>query len=309
MMDRRIVSLLLCLTLVLSVVPFMSAAAAEEVGLNPPPEWWGMSRTAFTSAYKDEQFTEIEVDKTKALVLPGIEFTGDLTLDMVFRFAEKEAGKSWYGLSEIVYLTPLTGKKFTDSQLKTYFKDLQKILVNQNGKASKTGTDEAVWELDDVTVTLAVKAYRKLNGSSNKTVGVTYTRGAAAADTEKTKTSAGTRSARGVKSGALKAAVQVTCNDYNHVGDKWTYAYYVNGTKVTDGKSFTFNVGDEVAFKAVITEEDSTPDVGENTVTRVITEKDLQEGFKQRFTVSVTENGGRYNGSTARFTVTFSFTK
>ena len=131
----------------------------------------------------------------------------------------------------------------------------------------------------------------------------------AAADTEKTKTSAGARSARGAKSGALKAAVQATCGDYNHVGDKWTYAYYVNGTKVTDGKSFTFNVGDEVAFKAVITEEDSTPDVGENTVTRVITEKDLQEGFKQRFTVSVTENGGRYNGSTARFTVTFSFTK
>ena len=69
MMDRRIVSLLLCLTLVLSAVPFLSAAAAEDVGLNPPPEWWGMSRTAFTSAYKDEQFTEIEEGETVRFAL------------------------------------------------------------------------------------------------------------------------------------------------------------------------------------------------------------------------------------------------
>lgn len=308
MMDRRIVSLALCLMFVFSALPCISSARAEDVGLNPPPEWWGMSRTAFTSAYKDEKFTEIEVDKTKALVLPGVAFTKDLTLDMVFRFAEKEAGKSYYGLSEIVYLTPLTGKKFTDDQLKAYFKDLQKILVTQNGRANRSNADEAVWEKEDVTVTLAVKAYRKLNGSSNKTVGVTYTR-AAAAETDKTKTSSGSRGARNVKSGTLKAAVQATCGDYNHVGDKWTYAYYVNNAKVTDGKSFTFNVGDEVTFRAVITEQDSTPDVGESTAARVITEKDLQDGFRVRFTVSVAENGGRYNGSTAKFTVTFTFTK
>ena len=304
-MDRKIVSLLLCLMLLLSAAPL--AAAADEVGLNPPEDWWGMSKTAFTTEYKDEKFTEIEVDGTKALVLSGIEFTKDLTLDMVFRFAEKEAGKSWYGLSEIVYLVPMQSKKFTDNQLKSYYKDLQKILVNQNGKADKSGTDEAVWELDEYTVTLAAKAYRKLNSSSNKTVGVTYTR--AAADAEKTKTTTGTRSSRTTKTGALKVAAQATCSDYNHVGDNWTYVYYVNNTKVTDGKTVTFNVGDTVTLRAVITEQDSNPDVGENTAEHVITEKDLQDGFKVKFTVTVTENGGRYNGSAAKFSVTLTFTK
>ena len=304
-MKLRIISLLMCLTLVLSAVPCL--AAAEEVGLNPPEEWWGMSKTAFTNAYKDEKFDEIEVDKTKALVLSGVEFTKDLTLDMVFRFAEKEEGKSWYGLSEIVYLVPMQSKKFTDNQLKSYYKDLQKIIVNQNGKADKSGTDENVWELDAYTVTLAAKAYRKLNGSSNKTVGVTYTR--AAADAEKTKTSTGTGSSRSAKTGTLKVAAQATCNDYNHVGDNWKYVYYVNNVKVTDGKSVDLTVGDTITLKAVITEQDSNPDVGENTAEHVVTESDLKDGFKVKFTVSVTENGGRYNGSAAKFTVTFTFSK
>ena len=53
-MERRIISLLMCLMLVLSAVPCL--AATEEVGLNPPEEWWGMSKTAFINAYKDEKF-------------------------------------------------------------------------------------------------------------------------------------------------------------------------------------------------------------------------------------------------------------
>ena len=147
-MYRRTGSFLLACILLLCV---FSSALADAVVLNPPAEWWGVSKTAFVKAYPDEEFTEIDVKEQKALVLPSVAFSEDLTLDMYFCFFRKEAGKSYYGLSEILYLIPLETGRFTDAQLNSRFKTLQKIITAQNGKADRTDTNTAVWDFEEYT--------------------------------------------------------------------------------------------------------------------------------------------------------------
>lgn len=299
-MKIRVISVLMICVLLLSAA--LCPAGAEDLWLNPPEEWWGMSKTAFTDAYKDDKFTELDIDGLKALSLTPMMETDDLTLDVYFRFADKAPGKSWYGLSEVTYLVPV-GKKLSDNQLKSLYSKLRGYIVSQNGKADESGATEAVWNLNDITVTLAVKAYRKYNRSTSKTVGVTYVKKLSApAET-------GGKANSGAKSGTLTVTAQATCNDYNHVGEKWSQVFYVNGTRFKDSKSVELKAGDEITVRADITEEDSQPDKGTGSATRVITEKDLQEGFKIRFTVSVEENGGRYKGQAAKWSVTFTFSK
>ncbi len=295
-MIRKSFCALLAVLLMLSLT-----AQAEVVGFNPPAEWWGMSKTAFTEMYKDEKFTETEIDGRKALVLSSVPFTDDLTLDVYFCFFEKAAGKSYYGLSEITYMAPLGSKKYTDSQLNKLYKALQEVVISQNGRPDEAGSAESVWYFDQYTITLAAKSFRKYNGSSNKTAAVTYVE-----NTVEASENTGTQSARS-KSGSLTVTPKAVCNDYNHVGDNWNFMFYINDTRVSEGKSMTFSVGDTVTVKARITEGDSNPDTGTNSATHVITAQDLQEGFKVRFTVEVKENGGRYNGFSAKWTVTFTF--
>ena len=296
-MYRRTGSFLLACILLFCA---FSSALADAVVLNPPAEWWGVSKTAFAKAYPDEEFTEIDVKEQKALVLPSVAFSEDLTLDMYFCFFRKEAGKSYYGLSEILYLIPLETGRFTDAQLNSRFKTLQKIITAQNGKADRTDTNTAVWDFEEYTITLAAKSYKDFTGSTKKTVGVTYSRADAAAAAAK---------GGSAKNGALTVSAKASCGDYNHVGEKWSFVYYVNKSKITDGKTMSFAVGDTVTVSASITEEDSNPDVGSGESTHVITAEDLEKGFQVRFTVSVQENGGRYKGSAARWYVTFTFEK
>ncbi len=300
-MKIKLFSILLAAMLLIGLVPGL----AEDAGFNPPDEWWGMSKTSFTQTYRDEKFTELEVDGRKALLLEGLAFTDDVTVDVYFRFAEKEAGKSYYGISEIIYLVPLQSKRYSDADLKSLTKKLQAIIVGQNGKADASDSSETVWNEEGFTVTLAAKAYRKLNGSSNKTVGVTYTRvPGQTAPAEKPASAS-----RSTKSGELIVTAQAVCNDYNHVGDNWATVLKVNGTKITGAKNMTFKVGDSITLSADISEEDSQPDKGSNSITHVITESDLKDGFKVKLSVEVKENGGRYNGYAAKWSVTFIFTK
>ena len=258
-MKTKLLSFLLALVLVMSALPL--AVSAEDLYLNPPDDWWGMSKTAFTNTYKDDKFTELEIDGLKALVLTPMVETDDLTLDVYFRFAEKPAGKSYYGISEVTYLVPLEGSRYTDAQLKTLFNKVRTILVHQNGRASKRESTQAVWNLEDFTITLAIKAYRKYNRSTNKTVGVTYVKTLAASDSGNSSTGSAKSSA------ALTVTAAATCSDYNHVGEKWTQVFYVNGSRVKEGKTVELKVGDTVRVSATITEGDSQPDSATATTT------------------------------------------
>ena len=94
-------------------------------------------------------------------------------------------------------------------------------------------------------------------------------------------------------------------DDDNNIGDEWSYVTQINGENTT--RDYVLAVGDKLEFYAKITESDDNPDVGEATTSHTVTEEDLVNGLTISVDVNVTENGGRNNGKSAHFVVTYNF--
>ena len=109
------------------------------------------------------------------------------------------------------------------------------------------------------------------------------------------------------KSKTMSISASASCNDYNHVGNEWVQRFYVNGEEVWSDSVITLNAGDTITVEAEISEHDKNPDTGIEIVNYIVTEQDLTRGFTISFNVSVTENGGRYSGNTAKWSVVFRF--
>ncbi len=263
---------------------------------------WGMSRSAFRKSYSSEEFIEKEVGGKKALMLSGVRID-EYTMDVYYYFGEKADGKSYYGLSDIVYLIPAGSKMFSGSALKKNYDGLVKIVTNQYGKPVSNKNNQALWTTDYFTIAVITNSFEMFTGSSYETVGVVYS--SLQADQETTETeSASSPSGSSVKM-TVKASAK--CSNYNHIGDKWETIFYINNKKVSETSTITLKAGDTITVKARISENDSNPDVGEASETYVVTKTDIAKGFKISFNVKVTENGGRYNGYSATWRVTFSF--
>ncbi len=304
---KRFVPLFLALVL-LTLIPLASLAEAN-VALNPDDSWWGMSRTKFKETFGDVSFEEVTVDRHKALALRAVDI-GSLTVDVYFDFAQREAGKSYYTLSKVAYIVPLETRKFSSNALSRTYNTLVDIVTAENGRPAQSGSKSATWSFIDYSITVSRGAFKAYNGSNWDTAAVVYELNAeaAASPTAAPKTSTAS-SGRGGKSASLTVTPSAVCKDENHIGSNWTQEFSVNGRKVSEGSKVTLAVGDTLTVKAVITDNDSNPDVGENTATRTVTQNDLDRGFKMTMKVSVTENGGRYKGETADWTVTFAFAK
>ncbi len=104
---------------------------------------------------------------------------------------------------------------------------------------------------------------------------------------------------------AMTVTVSAVCSGYNHVGNSWSQYFSINGEKVNKGDQVTVTLGESMVLYAKITEKDSTPDVGREDETRVISQEDFDSGFTVTFKVSVRENQGKYSGNKAVWTVTF----
>ena len=299
---KRFVSLLIVCVLSLSMVSAFAATA----NINPSPEWWGMSRTAFRNAFKNYPFEEIDVGDEKALVLRGGN-AGDYTLDMYFYFGEKPAGKTYYGLSDVIYLIPMEDKKFSNNNLKKIYSGLVDIVSETNGQPYQSTSSVSQWNLDNYDIAAGIDSFVAFNGSEDKTVGVIFSMPNKEEIPEPTATPKASTSSG--KATDMQVSVDAKCSDYNHIGEKWQQVYYINGKRITDGKSVSLKVGDVITVSAKISEEDSNPDIGENSKTYTVTKDDLNKGFKITFNVQVEENGGRYKGNKATWRVTFSFKK
>ena len=66
--------------------------------------------------------------------------------------------------------------------------------------------------------------------------------------------------------------------------------------------------GDEITVKAIVTDNDKSPDVGTNNSKHTVTEKEIKDGFTISFNVKVRENKGRYTGNTATWKISYKFT-
>ena len=97
------------------------------------------------------------------------------------------------------------------------------------------------------------------------------------------------------------------CGDYNQVGNEWYMQYSINGKRVDSGSTINVRVGDKITCKAVITEDDSYPDVGSGTHTYTVTEKGIKNGFHVYLNIYIRENRGRYSGNSCKWEVEFDF--
>ena len=105
----------------------------------------------------------------------------------------------------------------------------------------------------------------------------------------------------------MRISVSRKREDNENIGDEWSYVNEVNGEAVSSG-DYVLSVGDTLVFHSKYTESDTCPDVGEASMTHTVTAEDLANGFTVTLNVTVTENGGRNSGKSARFTVTYKIT-
>ena len=298
---KRVLALLLVLLLLVPVI----AVAETARDLVPDPSLWGVSRTKFKNEF-NVSFTEIEANGYKCLTETGL--TVDYyPMDAYYEFASQEG--TYNGLSRVLYLLDVQSK-VSDSSLNTCYSDLYADMQGVAGEPNSATKTSAIWYYDDLTLEMNIGKYKAFNGSNNKTVAIIFSEPGYVAEA-----SAGSSSGRSSSSGStgtgrastMTVTATATCSDYNHVGNSWKQAFYINGKRVKETSEISLKAGEEVTVKATITDEDATPDSGTNEKSYVVTRDDITKGFTVTFTVNVEETGGRYAGNKAKWNVRFKF--
>lgn len=106
----------------------------------------------------------------------------------------------------------------------------------------------------------------------------------------------------------MTVTISCNCGGYNHVGNNWSQYFSVNGVKVASGDKIDVVLGETLTVYSKITESDKKPDIGSVKDEIEITQAFFDGGYTLTQKVGVTENGGRYSGNRATWTVTYTFT-
>ena len=101
----------------------------------------------------------------------------------------------------------------------------------------------------------------------------------------------------------LKVTGTATCIAKNHVGNRWSKTFYLNGNAFKGTGKVSVENGDSITVGCWIMEDDSSPDIDGFDVTITITPEIMTKGTKIERTVYVTEDGGRYSGYSAEWIV------
>lgn len=110
-------------------------------------------------------------------------------------------------------------------------------------------------------------------------------------------------------SGAQQMRVQIdaSCNDLNHVGNKWEIEVYINDEIVQENEIVSFRENERIFLMVHVEEVDKYSDISETNDIHIITSQDLINGFSIPFMVTVIENRGRYIGNQCIWHVRVSF--
>jgi len=107
----------------------------------------------------------------------------------------------------------------------------------------------------------------------------------------------------------MKVTISCQCPDYNHVGNEWSQYFNINEARVNTGKKLVLTAGETIVISTEITEyDDAKNDTATSRDTVEVTADDLEDGFSVTQTLHVKENGGRYTGNIAVWTVVYTFT-
>ena len=303
---KRMISIIALLLALLMIVPVAVADEAYTIQEVIPGDLdWGLSRTKFKSTY-DADFQDIEIEGFKSLTLPSIVIEG---LPMAGYYVFGLSQGSYNGLSKVIYLVDVSTKLTTDEI--NYCLDVLTDSMLALADPDSSNKTKNVWYGDQVTIEISTGTYKDLNGSKNKTVALTFTMPEAAKAQATAKPTAKPTEKPtkkpSTKAKTMEVDATATCSDYNSVGNNWTYVFYVNGKKIGANSKVELTAGDEITVKAIVTENDKSPDVGTNNSKHTVTEKEIKDGFTINFNVKVRENKGRYTGNTATWKISYKF--
>jgi uncharacterized protein YraI len=105
----------------------------------------------------------------------------------------------------------------------------------------------------------------------------------------------------------MTVTISCDCSNYNHVGNSWSEYFSINGVKVASGDKIDVVLGETITIYSKITESDKKPDAGSAKDEIEVTQAFFDSGYTLTQKVGVTENGGRYSGNTATWTVIYKF--
>jgi len=98
----------------------------------------------------------------------------------------------------------------------------------------------------------------------------------------------------------------------NSVGHDWSLTHTINGKeyfKKSDKATITLTQGEKIKIVTKAIENDSYPDIGENTYEFTLTSDFFSGGFYATVEVTVIENKGRYKNNAAVWEVTYDFNR
>lgn len=96
--------------------------------------------------------------------------------------------------------------------------------------------------------------------------------------------------------------------DSNHVGSNWSKLFEVNDEAFSSGSVITLDPDSQFTIRLTIQENDSNPDT-DFYFARITYSKELCEnGYSVSETLYVRENGGRYSGNVAEWTISITVT-
>ena len=108
----------------------------------------------------------------------------------------------------------------------------------------------------------------------------------------------------------FKVTITATCTSNNSVGNDWVKTFSVDGDTIKSGDIVAFHKNDKLKIYTKIIEHDNGKnDVGDKTTTHKVTSTEFSNGFTVTQTITVVENGGRYDGNTATWKVKYKFTR
>ena len=94
----------------------------------------------------------------------------------------------------------------------------------------------------------------------------------------------------------------------DHVGNSWSKTFRVNGQDFRSGSTIVLNPGSSFTVYFFVKEDDKYPDTGSYSATIQYSDNLCRNGYTITTTVAVRENGGRYAGHYAYWTLKITIT-
>lgn len=96
--------------------------------------------------------------------------------------------------------------------------------------------------------------------------------------------------------------------DNNHVGSNWSKLFEVNDEVFSSGSVITLDPGAQFVIRLTVQENDSNPDIDYYFERIVYSEELCENGHSVSETLYVKENGGRYSGNFAEWSISITIT-